>query len=125
MEKLLLTIDEVSVALGIGRRLTYKLRVSAEFPQPITLAQRVVRYRAADVQQYVERLAERARASERLPEPENLTVARAAKRGSTGGSGGGMAGGSGSPAAAKPRRARPSAERGSVELENRTDAGVP
>ena len=118
MNPLLLDINEVAAALGVGRRTAYTLRARSDFPRPIMLAARCVRYRASDVQVFVERLASDPPASE----PERLKVGKARRRGSTGGLAGGPSGGTAMPTAAKPRQSRGTAERLSVEPKTGADS---
>ncbi len=99
MQRLLIDIRDVAAALGVSRRTAYVLRKRPEFQRPITLAHRVVRYRATDMAMFVERLTADA---EKAAEPAKLKAGRARKRGSTGGPGGG----SPAPMAAKPRPVR-------------------
>jgi predicted DNA-binding transcriptional regulator AlpA len=104
-DRLLLTIDQVAEALNLSRRTAYTLRATADFPRPVTIAQRVVRYRASEVAAYVERLTADAAPP---PEPERLRVGRQAKRACA-------ASGSNGAAAAGPQPARALAEGESVE----------
>lgn len=112
MQSLLLDINEVAAALGIGRRTAYALRARGDFPKPATLGARVVKYRTADVLAFVDSLATDTVPT---PEPERLKAGRDRRRGSTGGSAGRLRGGSEITYTAKPRRTRPSAEGSGIE----------
>jgi predicted DNA-binding transcriptional regulator AlpA len=103
MQPLLLDINEVAAALGVGRRTAYALRARSDFPAAVTLATRCVRYRASDVQTFVERLAADPAPA---PEPERLKAGKARRRGS----GGGLSGGLQTAASGRPGRARTRAE---------------
>jgi predicted DNA-binding transcriptional regulator AlpA len=110
MDQLLLTIDQVADRLGIGRRTAYDLRALPDFPRPLVLSAsgRIVRYRASDVERFVERLAA---AAAPVAEPDHLRAGKARRRPLAGAP-------AGLPAtddAAKPRRARALAEPRSVE----------
>ena len=107
---LLLDINEVAAALRVGRRTAYVLRARPDFPRPVTLASRIVRYRRSDVETFVQQLAADAAPS---AEPDRLKAGKDAKRGSSGRSNGGTL----TPNPAKAQPARTSAERSSVEPE--------
>lgn len=116
MQKLLLSIDEVAAALGVGRRTAYTLRTDdPAFPRPVPLAARVVKYRAADVLAYVERLTSRAP----TVEPDQLKTGRDAyiQAGRPGWKPGkrGQRGGLQSPLPAAPSAARGLADRSAIE----------
>lgn len=106
--KLLLDINEVAGALGVGRRTAYALRERPGFPKPVALGSRVIRYRADDVRKFVETLAANA-----VPavEPEQLRAGKAGKRAKAGGSIGAQE----VPVSGKPRQEPASAERSGFE----------
>jgi predicted DNA-binding transcriptional regulator AlpA len=103
MQPLLLNINEVAAALGVGRRTAYALRTRSDFPKAVTLAKLCVRYRASDVQRFVERLAAARRPA---PEPERLKAGKQANRGSAKGLQGELQ----TAASGKPRRGRARSE---------------
>lgn len=105
--KLLLDINEVAGALGVGRRTAYALRERPGFPQPVALGSRVIRYRADDVRKFVEALAANTAPA---VEPEQLRAGKAEKRAKAGGSSGGQE----VPAFGEPQQARAGAERSSA-----------
>jgi predicted DNA-binding transcriptional regulator AlpA len=108
MEPLLLDINQVAAALGVGRRTAYVLRGRPGFPKPIPLGSRVVRYRADDVRKFVDALA-----ANTVPaaEPEQLRAGKAGKRAKVGGASGGQE----VPIAGTPRQAWAGAERSGFE----------
>jgi predicted DNA-binding transcriptional regulator AlpA len=106
--KLLLDINEVAGALGVGRRTAYALRERPGFPQPVTLGSRVIRYRAGDVRKFVEGLVANTAPA---VEPEQLRAGKAEKRAKVAGSSGGQE----VPVVGKPRQARAGAERSAFE----------
>jgi predicted DNA-binding transcriptional regulator AlpA len=108
---LLLDINEVAEALRVGRRTAYLLRNRPDFPRPVTLASRIVRYRRREVEAFVERLTADP---ESTPEPARLKAGKARKQASGGRTGGGPSGAN----AAQRLPAQALAERCSVELEN-------
>ncbi len=54
--KELLTAREVAYRLSIGVRTLYKMVQRGEFPPPIRQGRRLVRWKAADVQRYIDSL---------------------------------------------------------------------
>lgn len=110
MTPLLIDTNQAAVLLGVARRTVYELRTRPDFPKPIALARRAVRYRVADLERWIAAQAGIVNA----PEPERLRVGKAAKRGSAGGLRGGLQ----TPASVKPRQSRTVAERSGFEPEN-------
>jgi predicted DNA-binding transcriptional regulator AlpA len=108
MTPLLLDIDDVAAALGIGRRKAYELRRRPDFPPAIVLSDRCVRYRSTDVAAFVDRLAAAPRPP---PEPEQLRRGNARRREAVGG----LDGGYQWPVRAGPRPAKGRAEQTSIE----------
>lgn len=131
---LLLSIDQIAALFGIGRRQSYELRKRPDFPKPVRLSERTVRYRASDVHSFVEQLA-----AEAVPaaEPDRLSRGRArylsltlqeraahtakrkagreANRPAAGASAGGSGGGTQVSTDGEPRQARAGAERSGFE----------
>lgn len=56
---LLVTADDIAAALRISRRTVFRLRARGDLPQPVELAPNVVRWRWADVCDYLDRLKSR------------------------------------------------------------------
>jgi excisionase family DNA binding protein len=54
--KELLTAQEVAYRLSIGVRTLYRLVQRGEFPPPVRQGPRMVRWKAADVQRYIDAL---------------------------------------------------------------------
>lgn len=112
MQKLLLNINEVAAALGVGRRTAYALRSDDPgFPRPVPLAARVVKYRAADVLAYVEHLTSRTPTAE----PDQLKTGRDAYIKAGGRPRRGLRGGLQTPLPATSSTARVPAERLVIE----------
>jgi predicted DNA-binding transcriptional regulator AlpA len=56
---LLVTADDIAAALRISRRTVFRLRTHDDFPPPVELGRHVVRWRWADVCDYLARLKAR------------------------------------------------------------------
>lgn len=55
----LLTKNDVAAMLRVSRRTVSRLRVRGELPAPVVLGANIVRWRAADVEEYLNRLKDR------------------------------------------------------------------
>ena len=129
-----MSIDQIAALFGIGRRQSYELRKRPDFPKPVRLSERTVRYRASDVHRFVEQLAaeavpaaEPARLSrgrarylsltlqERAAHTAERKTERAASRSAGCASAGGPGGGTQAPVDGEPRQARAGAERSGFE----------
>ena len=110
MTPLLIDTNQAAVLLGVARRTVYELRARPDFPKPIALARRAVRYRVADLEQWIAAQSGITNA----PEPATLKAGKAAKRGLAGG----LSGGTLTPDPVKPRPARTEAERSGFEPKN-------
>lgn len=77
-----LLVDAAGAAelLGIGRRAVFELRARGDFPAPVVLASKTVRYRVSDLQAWLQRQPGEANRAE----PAHLAAGRARKRGSPG-----------------------------------------
>ncbi len=53
---LLLTIEEVGALFGVKRRAAYLMTSRPDFPKPVRVGLRAIRWRAADVENYVAQL---------------------------------------------------------------------
>ena len=93
-----LLVDAAGAAklLGVGRRTIFALRARGDFPAPVVLASRTVRYRVVDLEAWLQRQPAEAE----RPEPAHLAAARARTRVAAGGASGGTR----TPAAGERRR---------------------
>ncbi|TXL62459.1 helix-turn-helix transcriptional regulator [Zeimonas arvi] len=74
---ILVTAADASALLSVGETRFYQLRAErADFPTPVMLGPRCIRYRTADIEAFVERLA-----SESAPQPEPVQLAAGRSRG--------------------------------------------
>lgn len=131
---LLVSIDQIAALFGVGRRTAYVLRERPDFPKPVRLGERTVRYRASDVHRFVEQLAaeavpaaepdrlSRGRArylsltlQERAAQTAERRTERAAGRSAGRASAGGSDGGTQAPVNGKPRQEPAGAERSGFE----------
>ncbi len=69
---LLLVAKDAAAFLGISLRKLYELRSTGELPPPVRLSERIVRYRRADLEAYVESLA----SDSAIPEPAQLVAGK-------------------------------------------------
>lgn len=107
MTPLLINVNEAAALLGVARRTVYELRARPDFPKPIALARRAVRYRVADLEAWIATQAGIVNA----PEPATLKAGKAAKRAPAGG----RSAGAMTPDPASPRRAPARSERPGFE----------
>ena len=98
MTPLLVDVADAAELLGVGRRTVFALRARGDFPAPVVLASKIVRYRVSDLQAWLQQRPGEAK----RPEPAHLAAGRARKQGAAGGAGGGTQ----TPTGANPRRAR-------------------
>ena len=73
---ILVTAADAAALLSVGETRFYQLRAErADFPTPVMLGPRCIRYRTADIEAFVERLA-----SESAPQPEPVQLAAGRSR---------------------------------------------
>jgi predicted DNA-binding transcriptional regulator AlpA len=73
---ILLTSDEAARLLGISKRTFHNLRHADGFPKPLVLSERIVRWRAKDIEAFIAAL----RPSESCQEPDQLRKVRLDRR---------------------------------------------
>jgi len=69
----LLTAREVADLLGVHVRSVWRLAQAGEIPAPIRISERVVRWRLADLEAHLQRLAERAHRTSGFAHPSAAT----------------------------------------------------
>lgn len=69
----LLTAREVADLLGVHVRSVWRLSQAGEIPAPIRIGERVVRWRLADLEAHLQRLAERAHRTSEFARPSSAT----------------------------------------------------
>ena len=60
-ESLILTQAETLVLVSLSRDYVWKLRRSGDFPAPLNLGSRLLRWRRADIERWVEERSDRGR----------------------------------------------------------------